>query len=117
MFPSYLFAHFELATQHRQVEYAHGVRGIVRFANRYPTIEDGVLAELRDYVGANEIKELDYGLSQGDNVRIMQGAFAGLEAVVTQILPVRERVKILMDFLGRKVEAEVDCASLLWQAA
>jgi hypothetical protein len=71
-----LFAHFELATQHRQVEYAHGV------------------------------------LSQGDNVRITQGAFAGLEAVVTQILPVRERVKILMDFLGRKVEAEVDSASL-----
>jgi transcriptional antiterminator RfaH len=117
MFPSYLFAHFELATQHRQVEYAHGVRGIVRFANRYPTIEDGILAELRDYVGANEIKELDYGLSQGDNVRITQGAFAGLEAVVTQILPARERVKILVDFLGRKVEAEVDRASLLWQAA
>jgi hypothetical protein len=61
MFPSYLFAHFELATQHRQVEYAHGVRGIVRFANRCPTIDDGVLAQLRDYVGANEIKELDYG--------------------------------------------------------
>jgi hypothetical protein len=34
-----------------------------------------------------------------------------------QILPVRERVKILMDFRGRKVEAEVDCASLLWHAA
>jgi transcriptional antiterminator RfaH len=117
MFPSYLFAHFELATQHRQVEYAHGVQGIVRFANRCPAIDDGVLAQLRDYVGANEIKELEYGLSQGDNVGIMQGAFAGLEAVVTQILPVRERVKILMDFFGRKVEAEVDCASLLWQAA
>lgn len=59
------------------------MRGIVRFANRYPTIEDGVLAQLSDYVGANEIKQLDYGLSQGDNVRIMQGAFAGLEAVVS----------------------------------
>ena len=59
---------------------------------------------------------MDYGLSPGDNVRIMQGAFAGLEAVVTQILPARERVKILMDFLGRKVEADVDCASLLWRA-
>ena len=45
------------------------------------------------HVGANETKELDYGLSQGDNVRITQGTFAGLEAVVTQILPVRERVK------------------------
>jgi transcriptional antiterminator RfaH len=117
MFPSYLFARFDLATQGRQVEYGHGVRGIVRFADRYPTIEDNVLDQLRDYVGENEIKELAYGPSQGDNVRIAKGAFAGLEAVVTQILPARERVKVLMDFLGRKIEAEVECASILWQAA
>ena len=117
MFPSYLFARFDLATLHRQVEYGQGVRGIVRFADRYPTIEDYVLDQLRDYVGENEIKDLDYAPSQGDNVRIAKGAFAGLEAVVTQILPARERVKVLMDFLGRKIEAEVECASILWQAA
>jgi transcriptional antiterminator RfaH len=117
MFPSYLFAQFELGTQLREVEYAHGVRGIVRFADRYPTIEDEVLDQLRDYVGENEIRELDYAPSQGDNVWIAQGAFAGLEAVVTQILPAKERVKVLMDFLGRKIEAEVEYASILWQAA
>jgi transcriptional antiterminator RfaH len=60
---------------------------------------------------------LDYAPSQGDNVWIAQGAFAGLEAVVTQILPAKERVKVLMDFLGRKIEAEVEYASILWQAA
>jgi hypothetical protein len=36
---------------------------------------------------------------------------------VTQILPAKERVKVLMDFLGRKIEAEVEYASILWQAA
>jgi transcriptional antiterminator RfaH len=117
MFPGYLFAQFDLATQLRQVEYGHGVRGIVRFSDRYPTIEDEVLDQLRDYVGGNELKELDYAPSQGDNVQIVQGAFAGLEAVVTQILPAKERVKVLMDFLGRKIEAEVEWASILWQAA
>jgi transcriptional antiterminator RfaH len=115
MFPSYLFAHFELAEMHRQVEYAHGVRGIVRFADRYPTIEEDVLAQLRDHVGVKEVKELDYAPAQGDNVRIAEGAFAGLEAVVTQILPAKERVKVLMDFLGRKMEAEVECSSILRQ--
>src|SRR5580658_9275398 len=35
MFPGYLFARFELAEMHRQVRYTHGVRGIVRFADRY----------------------------------------------------------------------------------
>jgi transcriptional antiterminator RfaH len=117
LFPSYLFAKFELSTLHRQVEYGHGVRGIVRFADRCPTIEDEIVDQLRDYVGGDEIKDLDYAPSQGDNVRIAQGAFAGLEAVVTQILPAKERVKVLMDFLGRKVEAEVEYASILWQAA
>jgi hypothetical protein len=38
---------------------------------------------------------------------------AGLEAVVTQVVPARERVKILMDFLGRKVEAELEHDSVL----
>ena len=117
MFPGYLFAQFELAAQHWQVQYAHGVRGIVRFADRYPTVEDEVLDQLREYVGGNEVKELDCSPSQGDSVRIAHGAFAGLDAVVTQILPARERVKVLMDFLGRKVEAEVEYASILWQAA
>ena len=117
MFPGYLFARFELAEMHRQVRYAHGVSGIVRFADRYPTIEEGALAQLRDHTGATEVKELSYELSQGDQVKIVEGAFVGLEAVVTQVLPAKERVKVLMDFLGRKMEAEVECSSVLRQVA
>src|SRR6266403_2938398 len=71
MFPGYLFARFELAEMHRQVRYAHGVSGIIRFADRYPTIEEGALAQLRDPTGVTEIKELSYDLSQGDQVRIV----------------------------------------------
>jgi transcriptional antiterminator RfaH len=117
MFPGYLFARFQLTEMHRQVGYTHGVSGILRFADRYPTIEEAALAQLRDHVGTMEIKELDYALSQGDNVRIAEGAFAGLEAVVTQVLPAKERVRVLMDFLGRKMEAEVECSSILRQMA
>ena len=115
MFPSYLFAHFELAEMCRQVAYARGVRGIVRFADRYPSIEEGVLDQLRDFVGVQEIREFDYAPSMGDNVTIAEGAFAGLDAVVTQILPAKVRVKVLMDFLGRKIEAEVMSSSIVRQ--
>jgi transcriptional antiterminator RfaH len=113
MFPGYLFARFELSEMHRQVRYAHGVSGIVRFADRYPTIDEGALAQLRDHTGATEIKELSYELSQGDQVKIVKGIFAGLEAVVTQVLPAKERVKVLMDFLGRQMEAEVERSNVL----
>jgi transcriptional antiterminator RfaH len=117
MFPGYLFAHFELAALHRQVRYAHGVSGIVRFADRYPSVEEGALAQLRSQTGAAEVKELRYDLSEGDQVQIVRGAFVGLEAVVTQVMSAKERVKILMDFLGRKMEAEVQYSSVLRQVA
>jgi transcriptional antiterminator RfaH len=117
MFPGYLFARFELAEMHRRVRYAHGVSGIVRFADRYPTIEEEALAQLRDHTGTGEVKELIYDLSEGDQVQIVEGAFVGLEAVVTQVLSAKERVKVLMDFLGRKMEAEVQRSSVLRQVA
>jgi transcriptional antiterminator RfaH len=117
MFPGYLFARFPLAEMHRQVRYTHGVSGIVRFADRYTTIEEGTLAHLRGHTGAADIREINYDLAEGDQVQIVGGVFVGLEAVVTQVLSPKERVKVLMEFLGRKMEAEVQCSSLLRQVA
>jgi transcriptional antiterminator RfaH len=117
MFPGYLFGRFDLTEMHRNVLYVHGVRDIVRFGDRYPTIEEGTLAQLRDQTGVMGVKELTYELSKGDQVKVTQGVFVGLEAVITQVLPARQRVKILMDFLGRKIEAEVEHASVLPQVA
>jgi hypothetical protein len=104
MFPGYLFARFELASMHRHVRYAHGVSGIVKFADRYPTIEEGAMTQLRGHTDAAEVKELVYELSKGDQV-------------VTQVLEAKERVKVLMDFLGRKMEAEVQWSSVIRQVS
>jgi transcriptional antiterminator RfaH len=79
MFPGYLFAQFELAAMHRQVRYAHGVSGLVQFDDRYPTIEDGTLAQLRDHSGPAEIREVSYELSQSDQVKSTEGGYVGLE--------------------------------------
>ena len=115
MFPGYLFARFELAKMLRQVRYARGVRAIVRFGDRYPTVKDEVLAQLWNHTGTAEVKELTYELFQGEQVKIVRGVLVGLQAVVTQVLPAKQRVKVLMDFLGRKMEAEVEHSSVLPQ--
>ena len=113
MFPRYLFARFTLAEMQRRVRSTSGISGIVRFGDHYPTIDDTVLDELRDYVGGAEVRELNCELSKGSQVRIVSGAFAGLGAVVTQVLSAKERVTVLMDFLGRKIQAEVDHTRVL----
>jgi len=90
---------------------------IVRFGNRYPSIGEQSLGQLRDQTGVTEIREVNCEISQGDRVKIARGVFVGLEAVVTQVVPATQRVKFLLDFLSRKMEAEVECASVLPRVA
>src|SRR4029434_1556259 len=107
MFPSYLFARFIFVTMSRQVQYAPGISGIVRFGERIAALPDSSIEGMRQASGEAEIVTFDPELRIGDSVQIAEGAFQGLQAVVTQLLPAKERVKVLLDFLGRPVEAEV----------
>lgn len=115
MFPGYLFARFDLHHMHRQVRHTHGVRTIVQFSDRFAVIDDGVIAELKNRTDASEVLEVTYSLTPGENVEIVEGPFRGLEAVITQVLPARERIKVLLEFLGRSVEAEVATPAVLPQ--
>jgi transcriptional antiterminator RfaH len=64
-------------------------------------------------VGSEEIVTLDCSIKVGQSVQIADGAFQGLEAVVTHLLPARDRIRVLFDFLGRSVEMEVSMAKVL----
>ncbi len=113
MFPGYLFARFHFRDLHRQVQYAPGIMTIVRFGAHVAAIDAATVAALRTASGDEEVVVFDPTLHVGDAVQITEGSFQGLEAVVTQLLPARDRVKVLLDFLGRQVEAEVQSPKLL----
>jgi transcriptional antiterminator RfaH len=106
LFPGYFFARFCLGEMLPQVRSAHGVSSIVRFGEWYPAIEDDVIEQLRDKTGGNTITEVVPEFAPGDSVRLTEGPLAGLEAVITQVLPGKERVRLLLDFLGRETVTE-----------
>src|SRR5439155_9753940 len=97
LFPNYLFARFDWQTSLRRVQSAPGVSGVIHFGERWPTIADEVMEELRRLFGEAELHVLPGAPAVGDAVEIAGGAFHGLEAVVTQVLPARERVTVLLD--------------------
>jgi hypothetical protein len=45
-------------------------------------------------------------------VTVAEGAFLGYTGIVVRLLPARQRVQILLDFLGRTTVAEVERKSL-----
>jgi transcriptional antiterminator RfaH len=113
MFPGYLFAKFVYSTQHRAVESSHGVRGIVRFGDRLATLPDDTIIALQSKAGAEEVVTVDSSLKIGQPVQLIEGPFQGLEVVITQLLPARERIRVLLEFLGRSLEMEVPAEKVL----
>ncbi len=108
LFPGYLFARFPLASLLRRVQSQRGVRGVVHFGDRWPSIPDPLIAELRTIVGDAEIKILSPDLNAGDTVEVAAGVFQGFQALVARVIPRRQRVSILLDFLGRQTAVELN---------
>lgn len=113
MFPGYLFARFAYPLLHRRVEHSPGIRGIVHFGDYVATLDPQIIAALQERTGSEEIVTLDPEIKVGQSVRIAEGPFQGLEVVVTRLMPARERVKVLLDFLGRPVETEISTPKIL----
>src|SRR5580658_3410983 len=55
LFPNYIFARFDLVSQGRRVRGARAVKDMVHFGNRYPTIPEDVIEELRTAIGPEEL--------------------------------------------------------------
>lgn len=108
LFKDYLFARFDLAVALRRVQHARGVCRVVHFGDHWPTVADAAIVELWTAMGGQDLRVIDEGLQAGDAVQINVGALSGLQAVVTRVMPAKERVSVLLEFLGRQTTLELD---------
>lgn len=107
LFPGYLFARFDWQSSLRLVQHSRGVRGVVHFGERWPAIPEAVILELQQAIGTDEPRIIPETFAPGDEVEITDGAMRGLRAVVTRVMPGRERIGVLMEFLGRQTMIEL----------
>ena len=103
MFPGYIFARFAYPLLYRRVAATSGVAKTLSFGGR-PCVLD---------VADGEIVEIASDIKEGEEVRVVEGPFLGVRALVTRILPARDRVAILLSMLGQEREVEVSAAALL----
>lgn len=113
MFPNYLFARFDWERDLNRIHYSPGVAGIVHFGNKWPTIPDAAIEEIRRVLGTGGVHVISNGVAPGDEVNVSGGAFHGLAAVVMSVMPGKDRVLVLMDFLGRQTAVEVGMRSVV----
>lgn len=113
LFPGYLFARFALAGCLRRVQHSRGVAGVVHFGTHWPVIPPETIQDLRAAIGPEEVSVVASLFAEGDPVCVASGPFAGLQALVTRVMPGPQRVAVLLEFLGRQTTVELSSGQLL----
>jgi transcriptional antiterminator RfaH len=113
LFPSYMFARFDHSVWMRGVKHANHVIGIVGFGGKPVPVGDFVIEALRKEMKGTEMREVQHGVKVGDTVEVAEGPMRGLKGIVESMATGAERVRILLEFLGRTSVVEVPAAKLL----
>lgn len=108
LFPGYLFVRCVLGERLDEIRYVNGVSSLVHFGEKIPVVPEPVIEELRQCFETEEPMSVEDRLYPGADVTVAEGAFMGFSGIVVRVLPARQRVQILLEFLGRTTVAEVD---------
>jgi transcriptional antiterminator RfaH len=111
LFPGYLFCRLDLVLAGKSARYSPGVRDFVRFGTHIPEISADVVEGLMARCPEGVALVGPPPLQKGQPVVIREGPLSGLEAVFEQEMAGKERIAVLLEFLGRQtrliVPAEV----------
>ena len=113
LFPGYLFARFDYANCNRRIRQSPAVSGFVQFGERLALLPEALVNEIKRQTAGNEVVEINPELEPGRTVQIACGPFQGLDAVITRLIPARERVEILIEWMGRNLYAEASVNDVL----
>jgi transcriptional antiterminator RfaH len=112
-FPCYLFAHLDFQIIPRSsIAWMPGMRRIISAGEQPVVVADEIIVTIRRRLEG--IEEVGYGnLKQGDRVRITSGPLRDLEAMFDQALSAVDRVRILLDVMGRMTPVEIDYSQIV----
>jgi len=115
LFPRYLFVRIDTTTQRwRCIHSTVGVSRLVCNGEAPTPVSDQVIASLRAREGADGLVRLEprRRFAPGERVRILDGVLASCLGLYDGMADA-DRVRVLLDLLGRKVPVVVDDLSIV----
>ena len=115
-FPGYLFIYTDLENiGTNTINWLPGSIGLVSFGAIPATVPENLILELQQRLAQIEAEGglIFADLEHGDKVRIVEGPFAGYEAIFDMRLPGKDRIQILLSFLSQHPQpVEMDVESI-----
>ena len=112
MFPGYIFAKFHYPTHYRQVVHSQGITRMVELGDQR-VIPDRIIQDLKASIPEGILEATDLSIEPGAEVEMVAGSLKGLNGKVLARLPAKNRIQILLEFLGREIKIEVNPDDIL----
>ncbi|MBE7494120.1 MAG: hypothetical protein HS117_04205 [Verrucomicrobiaceae bacterium] len=113
LFPSYFFARFDPQAMLRAVKHSQSVIRVLAFGDHLARVDDAVIAQLKSEMEEQDVRVVQPGVEVGDVVELTEGPMRGLKGIVNARLTGADRVRVLLEFLGRESAIEVPASQLL----
>ena len=115
-FPGYLFVYADLdQVGANTMNWMPGAIGLVSFGGVPPIVPENLINNIQQRLAQIEAEGglVLADLDPGDKVQIVEGPFAGYEAIFDMRLPGKDRVQILLSFLSQHPQPiEMDADSI-----
>jgi transcriptional antiterminator RfaH len=108
LFPGYLFAKFNAATDYRTVKYSRGVHGIVSFGISPAVIDEEIKIRLN-----GGLTDANNHLMNGQLVRIQSGPLHGMEAIFERRIPPHQRAVLLLRTISFRAKLVMDLEDIV----
>jgi transcriptional antiterminator RfaH len=114
LFPGYVFVRADLVIAYRHIRSIQGIRDVVAFGDRLPQVPEAFIDELKQRLDEENLKAIpEPVVKPGQEVTITEGPFRNWQAIVSGEVDARQRVALLLDFLGRQMEVRVKTRDLM----
>ncbi|MEO8204549.1 MAG: transcription termination/antitermination NusG family protein [Chthoniobacterales bacterium] len=113
MFPGYIFAYFDYVTKYRHVLSIGGVACIVKFGGEPAIVAPEIIADIRHAIADKETIEIQDEIQTGQEINVISGPFRGIRALVTRVMPAKDRIAVLLEVLGMEREVELQTDTVL----
>ncbi len=109
LFPGYLFAKFNPGKYLHLIQYARGVRQVLRFGMALLPVDEEIIEGIRGRLNSDGHAEFQSkALVAGSSVCIQEGAFSGLNGIFERELSDRKRVVLLLKIMGVNAQVVMD---------
>jgi len=107
LFPGYLFAKFDPIDHFRAVNYARGVRNIVKIGMVPAMVDEQIIVSIQNRLEEGHLTIPSHAMAKGQIVRIQEGPMRGLEAIFEREMPGQQRALLLLKALAYQARVVV----------